>query len=212
MSIILYKPGRRVLRLRYKSPPGSGSSQLGEGFVVSEDLLHSLHIPPRKDMFYLSRRTAVSFVFVTAASPSFFLDSLQTVASIQRYGPSRPVLYYDLGLRPQQAKQVTLYNAGQVTLYNAGQVTLYNAGQVTLYNAGQVTLYNAQQVTLYNVKQVTLYNAKQVTLYNAKQVTLYNAEQVTLYNALLTCQTMLFRYLWYWIFLSLMILQWWEYL
>ena len=46
------------------------------------------------------------FVFVTAASANHYKESIDAIATVQKYFPGRKIYYYDLGLKSAQRKEV----------------------------------------------------------------------------------------------------------
>ena len=47
------------------------------------------------------------FVFATAASKGFFFNSLETIATVQKWRPRNTIIYYDLGLKPRQVQELS---------------------------------------------------------------------------------------------------------
>ena len=54
----------------------------------------------------LTNYTVEDFVIVTASNAKYYKPSLDTVATVQKHFPKKMIIYYDLGLHPEQAKQV----------------------------------------------------------------------------------------------------------
>jgi hypothetical protein len=74
---------------------------------VSRELLSDIGLPQTTFM-NLTEATALNLLFATAASDNHFKESLAAVARIQHLMPGHKILYYDLGLTEDQAKQVRL--------------------------------------------------------------------------------------------------------
>ena len=86
----------------YHSP---ASSTVGKAFNVSLETLRLLHVIP-ESFTTLTSANADNVVFVTAASSNHFVESKNLITSVQTFAPGRLIVYYDLGLKPTQAKEV----------------------------------------------------------------------------------------------------------
>ena len=78
----------------------------GKPFSVNETFLSELNVVRRRSFPSLSSETVKNFVFVHGSDVSHFVESTGLVQSIQRYFPQHKLIYYDLGLYPQQVDQV----------------------------------------------------------------------------------------------------------
>ena len=95
-------------RLQFKPPfvySSPASPAAGKPFNVSIETVQSLHLLP--DSFTtLTAANAGQVVIVTGASSNHFIESKGMIASVQKYKPDSRIIYYDLGLKPTQAKEV----------------------------------------------------------------------------------------------------------
>lgn len=76
----------------------------GMRFQISEKMMKSIGMPPRYTN--LTDEMSKIFVIVTANSWTHFHESLDAVASAQKFFPNRTILYYDLGLKHHQRKML----------------------------------------------------------------------------------------------------------
>ena len=61
---------------------------------------------PKTRFIDLKTHVMTEFVFVMAASSNHFDESVDAVASIQTIMPEKKIIYYDLGLKEEQIKEV----------------------------------------------------------------------------------------------------------
>ena len=87
----------------YRSP---ASSTVGKPFNVSLDIVQSLHLIP-ETFTILTSANVDDVVFVTAASSDHFIESMNLISSVQTFKPGHVIIYYDLGLQPTQANEVS---------------------------------------------------------------------------------------------------------
>ena len=84
-----------------------GSETLhGKKFIIPPELLSSLGLPFTGPFTQLNADTAMDFVFVTLASDTHFVESIDAVARAQMYFPHHIIYYYDLGLTAEQVQEV----------------------------------------------------------------------------------------------------------
>lgn len=102
-------PNQRIHRLdvesmrRYRPPPQSNVSTVGRRMEVNEELWSRmvegyfvpLLFPSRVDRAR-SVEEAGQFVFVTAASRTFYVKSLSAIYSVQTLFPEKKIIFYDL--------------------------------------------------------------------------------------------------------------------
>ena len=75
---------------------------------VNPNFIHRLEkLVPR--FVKLDGSSMTNFVFLTASSANHFEESLDGVKSVLRYFPSHTIIYYDLGLSPNQSRRVGVY-------------------------------------------------------------------------------------------------------
>ncbi len=96
---------KRTSLLAYQSPPRSGVNRIGQQLNLSQSVLKLLHLPPKRFKI-LTRENVKDFVFVTADSKGHFKESIDGIASLQKYFPDRRIIYYDIGLSSDQRKEV----------------------------------------------------------------------------------------------------------
>ena len=82
-----------------------GAIKIGRQFNVTRDYLQSLHLPQTQFM-QLTMDTAPNIQFVTAASANHYRESIAALARIQHFFPGAKILYYDIGLEPDQIEEV----------------------------------------------------------------------------------------------------------
>ena len=63
-------------------------------------------MPPRDSFHPLSSDKMGDFVFVTAASSNHFNEVIDSIAAIQTLMPKKKVIFFDLGLTPDQIAKV----------------------------------------------------------------------------------------------------------
>ena len=66
----------------------------------------STFMPPRDSFHSLSPDKMDDFVFVTAASSNHFNEEMDAIASIQTLMPKKKVIFFDIGLTPDQIAKV----------------------------------------------------------------------------------------------------------
>ena len=77
----------------------------GSQFAIPGDTLGRLGLPA--EVFAnLADDFLEEFVFVTAASANHYKESIDAIATVQKYFPGRKIYYYDLGLKSAQRKEV----------------------------------------------------------------------------------------------------------
>ena len=77
----------------------------GSQFVIPGDIMGRMGLPI-KEFVNLTGDFLQEFVFVTAASANHYSQSIDAVASVQKYFPGRKIYYYDLGVDAKQLNEV----------------------------------------------------------------------------------------------------------
>ena len=89
----------------YTPPPMANVSGSGECFRISESRLRRLG-HPLTDFHVINPDNVDQFVFVTGISSNHYTESLDAIASVQRFMPKHEILIYDLGLTEEQLQEV----------------------------------------------------------------------------------------------------------
>ena len=85
----------------------NGSADLvGKEFNVPVNLTGRVDRLSRGPFVQLNANTLQDFALVTGASANHFKEALEAVALVQEFFPSRTLLFYDLGLKPEQVEEV----------------------------------------------------------------------------------------------------------
>ena len=89
--------------LKYNTPPGGNVSfSGGKLFKITKEEVKLIQRHSQK-WVNIDESTLKRVVFVTASSSNHFVESLDAVASVQKYYPQYKIYYYDLGLTEGQA-------------------------------------------------------------------------------------------------------------
>jgi hypothetical protein len=100
-------PLARRLNWPWRYSWNNGSHELvGKEFRVPATLVDALERLARGPFVELDPDSVRDFVFVTGTSSNHFAESLQAVARVQKFFPNHTILYYDLGLAPNQMQRV----------------------------------------------------------------------------------------------------------
>ena len=82
------------------------SSVVGQPFNITCDLLNYLGMPPNYYVNLDDIDINKDYVFVTAASSSYFSGMKSTVSSIQHFRPGHQIIVYDIGLMQEEVEEV----------------------------------------------------------------------------------------------------------
>lgn len=83
-----------------------GQVQFGKVFLVHNKLLKDLGLPQRLFM-NLTGTTAHKLEFITAASSDHFAEAQVAIARVQFHRRSQRIIFYDIGLTPDQSEEVS---------------------------------------------------------------------------------------------------------
>jgi Ethanolamine utilization protein EutJ (predicted chaperonin) len=85
----------------------NGNHELvGKELCVPATLVDAVEHMARSPFVHLDSDSVHDFVFVTGASSNQFEESFGAVARVQKFFPNYSIVYYDLGLGKNQAKEV----------------------------------------------------------------------------------------------------------
>ena len=73
----------------------------------------STFMPPGDSFHPLSPDKMDDFVFVTAASSNHFTEEIDAIASIQTLMPQKKIIFFDIGLEPDQIAEVRHFILGR---------------------------------------------------------------------------------------------------
>lgn len=73
-------------------------------FRVSGTILRELATPP--PYVTLDSQNVKEFVFITGANSPFYEECLKTIERIQEHFPQHKIIFYDLGMKPEEQQQV----------------------------------------------------------------------------------------------------------
>jgi len=103
--MLLIQEVNAPMRLYYRVTMYGRTREIARTFHVPRAVLHSLNLPTR-DFYVLTSQTVRHFVVVTAVSRDNYEQSLNLVISVQRHLPTHQFIVYNIGLTPNQEKQV----------------------------------------------------------------------------------------------------------
>ena len=77
----------------------------GSVFEIPSETMQRLGLPTQV-FANLTGDFLEEFVFVTAASANHYKESIDAIATVQKYFTGRKIYYYDLGLKAAQREEV----------------------------------------------------------------------------------------------------------
>ena len=99
-AIFNYKGSKFI----YRTSDGKKGKAFGN---FSRTYLSSLGLPPTSYIKDFNDVPVENLVFLTATSWNHYKESLAGVASVLEYFPKNKIMYYDLGLKKEQANEVS---------------------------------------------------------------------------------------------------------